>query len=153
MSNTLQSTPSKPNSVKLSGATKEVIRGHLREVILVLSEERELQKYLDLALDGLGGYCQHVPQEDVDRVKREAVKLLYFSRSTGWGPEQTTTALVELTDGFATIYNSEDTTGHGCQCAGDIGFYKTRDEAERLGLQESDRDAIADGKFFSEREY
>src|SRR3990172_3380469 len=98
----------------------------------------DLSEILELGLEGCRA-CDHVPDADIERVRGGRVLWAHYDEE-GWGPEHSMGALVALAGGsFAVVYESEDTTGHGCQCSGDIGFYQTLDDALRLGVQSSDR--------------
>ena len=50
-------------------------------------------------------------------------------------------AVVQLQDGrFGTFSESEDYTGHGCQCSSNTSVHATLDEAIRFGLGDRERD-------------
>lgn len=99
---------------------------------------------LDIGLSGCG-QCSHVPEQDIRRVRDEKVKVVWAKLYGGsYGPEHSMQALVELKEGYAVVTEGEDTTGHGCRCDGDIGFYKTLDDAIRLGVGEGNR-AVVEG--------
>jgi hypothetical protein len=52
-------------------------------------------------------------------------------------------ALGKLSDGqFIVVWESSDTTGHGCQCGGGASLHGTLDEALELGFAGETRDLI-----------
>lgn len=50
-------------------------------------------------------------------------------------------AVCKLRDGrYGVLLESEDYTGHGCQCSGSASVHDTLDDAIRFGLGQSERD-------------
>jgi hypothetical protein len=70
-----------------------------------------------------------------------SVEAFYAESPEGWG-SQNVFALVELTDGWATIIAWCDTTGWDCQSGGDWRWAATREEAIRNGLGNEERAAL-----------
>lgn len=94
----------------------------------------------DAVLGGVGA-CDHASEKDIERVKSDKNEVLYASYTEGDYSESEGCALVALKDGsFAVLYQSEDTSGHGCQCSGDLTFYSSLEDAINLGLLPHDRD-------------
>jgi hypothetical protein len=106
----------------------------------MIAPREQWQEILELGLQGCG-YCDHVPKAEIDRVANDTQEIIAaWLWECEWSGEHDMAALVRLSDGYAVVSEGEDTSGHGCQCSGDIGFYRTLDEAYRLGLSQDDRD-------------
>lgn len=100
----------------------------------------------EILAEGLEGIkmCDHMPTTDIEYVRDQTTKILYAYKSNdehAYGPEHDLIVLVELSDGrYAVVIESEDSSGHGCQCSGDISFFKNLYDAYNLGLTDEHRD-------------
>ena len=104
-----------------------------------------LREILDLALSGCAS-CDHVSADQLPEAKN-VDEILYASVSGGWGPEHSATVLFRLLDGrYGVINESEDTSGHGCECNGDVSYFDDLETAIMLGLDETSRNEYRSGK-------
>ena len=105
---------------------------------LFSSKEEQYEAILQFGLDNMK-YCAHISQDDIDRLNAPGHEVIWAYNS-GWYTERDMSALVKIDGGYAVFHEGEDYTGHGCQCNGDVVYFKTLDEAIRLGLTDEDRD-------------
>ena len=93
----------------------------------------------------LSDCCLHEPQWSPDDVAEVLAVAWTGDESGGWrrGEKQSTESLsytvVRLTDGrFGLLADSEDYTGHGCQCDSSTSIYGSFDEVLRMGIVEDE---------------
>ena len=96
----------------------------------------EVRKYWE-TLDFCGCYTQEIKD-----ILARATELHYFVESENDGPEGIT--IVSTPDGVWTITESQDYTGHGCQCgsavqATEAGPFESLKDAIRLGTTQAIR--------------
>ena len=72
--------------------------------------------------------------------KTETIVGGWTDYGEGWDNESF--AIGKLEDGrYLVVMESEDSSGHGCQCSGSSSVHATFEEAMRLGLSQEQRDA------------
>jgi hypothetical protein len=98
------------------------------------------EEILESTLEGLS-LCNHAPMADIQAVSNGEPRVTEAYELLGDYAESESAAVGQLRDGrWFAAEQSEDTTGHGCQCSGVLGFYSTEEEAVRLGLSQWARD-------------
>lgn len=96
------------------------------------------QACLDQMLSG-AQQCDHLAGDDVGKLSGATALAAWWDDEGGYGPEHDATPLVEIADVFGVFVESEDSTGHGCQCNAFVQWYDTLDEAISQGLSEDHR--------------
>lgn len=100
--------------------------------------------------DGLAACCLHERLWSPDDVAEVLAMVWCGDESGGWqegtkqSTESTAYTAVKLADGrFGLLSDSEDYTGHGCQCTSSTAVYGSLDELLAMGVPEDDaRQAI-----------
>lgn len=84
---------------------------------------------------GIQSCCLTLPEEGIlDHVENVEAWLESENEGAEGG------ALARLNDGrWLTLVESQDYTGHGCQCSGSMSIWPSREEAIRMGLTEEVR--------------
>ena len=93
--------------------------------------------------------CLHQPAWSPDDVAVVLAAVWDGDTSAGWerGPKQSTEStaytVVRLKDGrYGLLADSEDLTGHGCQCDSSALAYGSLDELLRMGIPEAEACAL-----------
>lgn len=83
--------------------------------------------------------CNHLSRDDAKRLLASQAIYAWFYEGD-YGPEHSAVALVQASNGEYGVFNeSEDSTGHGCQCNADVAWFSTLDEAIEKGLSVDER--------------
>lgn len=117
-------------------------------------------KGLEVMFGSLQNCCLHTPVWTPVDVAEVLASVWNGDESGGWrdckapaeygnwkdGSDSTSYTVVRLKDGrFGLLSESEDYTGHGCQCSAATNTYESLDDLLRLGVEEwqsGARDAI-----------
>jgi hypothetical protein len=95
------------------------------------------QAILERALEGIAT-CSHMSKEAIDKAADGTAMAAW--NEEGWGPEHSCTVLAKLPNKEWVVVNeSEDTSGHGCMCDGNIAFFVTEEDAVQMGLDQDQR--------------
>lgn len=94
---------------------------------------------------GLLACCLHDPQWSPDDVVEPLCTVWQGDGSGGWQPgakqstESSAYVVVKLKDGrYGLLEDSEDYTGHGCQCGSSTAVYGSLDDLLRMGIPEDE---------------
>jgi hypothetical protein len=92
----------------------------------------------EIVLDGIASCGHEDGMPSVDEIA--FVTDAYDSNGADGGTERDGCFVALLKDGrWLAAWDSEDYTGHGCQCSGGGAFFSTREEALRLGIGDYER--------------
>jgi hypothetical protein len=117
----------------------------LKDGVIVESDNPNVMPYEEaseavaMILDGIGS-CSH---QTAPLPLESELEILYAYFEQGDYAESSGAFIARRADGmFLAGWESEDTSGHGCQCAGELVAYGSMVDAVQLGLGQDDRDRI-----------
>jgi hypothetical protein len=79
-----------------------------------ITDDAEAREALHRMLSGLA-HCNHIDERDIVTLQHDVKSVVVWWYEGSYGPEHSASALVEFlgVTGWATVDESEDTSGHG----------------------------------------
>lgn len=116
----------------LRSTPEEAELGTVQTTKVVLEKPPISLEDFKIEMDRLQGCCLKHPEDyQVDQI----VHVEYWVESIP--DEATGYAIFRLKDGrWGSMDESQDYTGHGCQCGSNVSFHPTKEDAIRLGIGE-----------------
>jgi hypothetical protein len=94
--------------------------------------------------DMLTGCClKHKDENWKPGIVKKVIAWFDTASSYAYGTERSGYVVFKTSDKrFAVLSDSEDYTGHGCQCCSSLTIWDTLEEALRLGLSEDEKNKL-----------